>query len=66
MSVRQGGRYRLDPATGERQRIEDAPIATPAPAPVEPKSEPPAAPAETPAEPNPSRERKRDSRKSEE
>ena len=52
MAVRQGGRYRVDPATGERRRIDDEPAAVPAPA--EPKPE------------IPSRARARESKKSEE
>lgn len=64
MAVRQGGRYRVDPATGERRRIDDEPAAVPAPA--EPKPEIPAPPAEAAAETNPSRARARESKKSEE
>lgn len=64
MSVRQGGRYRVDPATGERRRIEDEPATVPAPA--DPKPEPPVLPAEAGAETNPSRAPARESRKSKE
>ncbi|MBN9471668.1 MAG: hypothetical protein J0J10_23140 [Bosea sp.] len=64
MGVRQGGRYRVDPATGERRRIEDE-LAT-IPAPVAAKPEIPSPQAETAAETNPSRARARESKKSEE
>lgn len=64
MSVRQGGRYRVDPATGERRRIEDEPATMPVPVAAKPETSSPQ--AEAAAENNPSRARARESKKSEE